>query len=118
VFNAYNITWKKNVVLKDSWRVNLEDIKPEGVTYEVLMKANVRNIPRCLKSGDITAGGYQTTITMAYTTAPWACFSGAHFVPHQHYCLTLDVIGHPIYEFRSSREMVTSVRWRILLLLC
>jgi hypothetical protein len=110
VFTAYDIMRKKNVILKDSWRVNLEDIKPEGVTYDVLMKANVRHIPRCLDSGDITAGGYQATITMDYTTAPWACFSGAHFVPHQHYRLALDIIGRPVYEFKSSREMVAAMR--------
>ena len=76
----------------------------------MLMKASVRNIPRCLASGDITTDKYHATITKDYTTAPWACYTGAHFVPHQHYRLVLDVIGRTLIKFESSYEMVTAVR--------
>jgi hypothetical protein len=107
VFHAYNITGERKVLLKDSWRVDLPDIQAEGKTYDTLMQASVRNIPCCLASGDITTDKYHATITKDYTTAPWAC---AHFVPHQHYRLALDVIGRTLIKFESSYEMVTAVR--------
>ena len=109
VFHAYDITRERKVLLKDSWRVDLPDIQAEGKTYDTLMKASVRNIPRCLASGDITTDKYHATITKDYTTAPWACYTGAHFVPHQHYRLVLDVIGRTLIKFESSYEMVTAV---------
>ena len=110
VFPAYDIARKRVVLLKDSWRVDLPDIQAEGITYNTLMEAKVRNIPRCLASGDITTDEYHATMTMNYTTAPWACYTSAHFVPHQHYRLILDVIGRNLIKFVSSYEMVTAVR--------
>jgi hypothetical protein len=110
VFTAYDIAGERNVLLKDSWRVDLDDIQPEGVSYDILLKANVRNIPRCLASGDIGTDEYHATITKDYITAAWNSGSATHFVPHRHYRLVLDVIGRPLMGFNSSREMVTAVR--------
>lgn len=110
VFHAYDTGRKTQVLLKDTWRVDLPDIQAEGITYGTLLKASVRNIPRCLASGDITTDKYHATLTKNYITAPWACYAGAHFVPHHHYRLTLDVIGRNLIKFESSYEMVTAVR--------
>jgi len=40
----------------------------------------------------------------------WACHLDAHFIPHQHYCLALDVIGCSLVTFKTSYEMVAAVR--------
>jgi hypothetical protein len=97
------------VLLKDSWGVNLLDTQAEGKTYDVLMKASVCNIPCCLTSRDITTNTYHSTIMKDYTTAPWACYAGAHFILHHHYHLTLDVIGCNLVKFESSYAMVTVI---------
>ena len=30
----------------------------------------------------------------------WACYMSAHFIPHQHYQLILDVISHNLFKFK------------------
>jgi hypothetical protein len=107
---AYNVLRGMKVYLKDSWRVDLPDIVAEGLTYATLEGKKVRNIPHCLASGDISTSEYHTTKTHNFITAPWACHSHTHFVPHQHYCLVLDIIGRSLTTFESSYKMVTAVR--------
>jgi hypothetical protein len=82
VFHTYDIAQKRKALLKDSWRVDLLDIQAEGITYDMLMKASVHNITCCLTSGDITTDKYHATKMKDYITAPWACYSGTHFIPH------------------------------------
>jgi hypothetical protein len=83
VFIAYDIARRNNVLLKDSWRINLLNIHPEGLTYEMLMNASVCNIPRCLVSGDIKTNKYHATITDIYGKAKWAKMTiDTHFIPH------------------------------------
>jgi hypothetical protein len=110
VFTVYDITNNKKVLLKDSWRINLPDIHAEGLTYKKLMDAKVRNIPRCVASGDIKTDKYHSTKTNKYYTAEWARNISVHLIPHRHYRLVLDVIGRPLTKFTSSYEMVTAVR--------
>jgi hypothetical protein len=75
-------------------------IQAEEKTYYALMEASVHDIPHCLTSGDITTDEYHATFMKDCTTAPWACYcTGAHFIPHQHYHLTLDVIGCTLIKF-------------------
>jgi len=109
-FQAYDIARQTRVFLKDSWRVDLPDIQAEGLTYETLMKANVRNIPRCHIAGDISTADYHATKTHHYATKPWACHSHAMFIPHRHYRLVLDIIGRSLTTFKSSYEMVAAIR--------
>ena len=107
---AYDVLRRTKVFLKDSWRVDLPDIKPEGVTYATLERHKVRNIPHCLASGDISTTDYHATKTHNFAQAPWACHSHTPFVPHRHYRLVLDIIGRSLTTFKSSYEMVTAVR--------
>jgi hypothetical protein len=85
------------------------DIQAEGLTYAILKKANVHNIPHCLTSGDISTTKYHATKTPKFAAASWACHSHTHFVPHRHYCPVLDIIGCSLIAFESSYEMVTVV---------
>lgn len=112
-FPAYDVSRCRLVYMKDSWRVNMPDIWPEGRVYEVLRGYGVRNIPNCLSSGDIATDQYHASKTNSYLQAPWVCHTVTqlqHFIPHRHYRLTLDVIGRPLTDFRSSYEMVSAVR--------
>ena len=109
-FKAYDISRATLVFVKDSWRVDLPDIQAEGLTYEMLKKACVRNVPECVAYGDILDTDYHATKTFAYSTASWACLSEAHLVPHRHYRLALDIIGRSLVKFKSTYEMVAAVR--------
>ena len=109
-FQAYDVLRRTKVFLKDSWRVDKKDIQAEGITYTTLEKAGVRNIPHCLASGDISTEKYHATKAHIYATQPWACHSDAHYIPHRHYRLVLDVVGQSLTTFKSSYEMVAAVR--------
>jgi hypothetical protein len=109
-FKAYDISREGVVYLKDTWRIDVPDIQAEGQVYNILRKAEVRHIPHCLASGDISIGDYHATKTHTYTNESWACHSDAHFIPHRHYRLVLDIVGRSLVEYRSSYEMVSAVR--------
>ncbi|KAF8219911.1 hypothetical protein L208DRAFT_1336793 [Tricholoma matsutake] len=108
-FPAYDISRCVPVFMKDSWRVDIPDIWAEGLIYNKLKAAGVHHVPDCLSSGDILTNRYHATKTFKYINVPWACYLTAHFVPHRHYHLTLDVIGCSLTTFRSSYEMVSVV---------
>jgi hypothetical protein len=101
---AYDILQGTSVFLKDSWRVDVPDVQAEGLTYVILEEANVRNIPHCLASEDISTTEYHTTKTPKFAAASWACHSHTHFVPHQH-CKGISVhsltspVSHHVYMY-------------------
>lgn len=112
-FEAYDISGKTAVFLKDSWRIDLPDITAEGLVYGTLQQASVSNIPRCIASGDISDARYHGTKTQEYTKRPWVKGAQAQttqFIPHRHYRLALDVIGRGLTEYKSSYEMTTAIR--------
>ena len=102
-FVAYDLQRQRKVFVKDTWRVDLPDIEKEGETYELLARAQVRNIAPCSAAGDI--GGHATS-THLFANKLWACKGKQDLVPHRHYRLVLDVIGDNLTEFPSSREML------------
>jgi hypothetical protein len=107
---AFDISQGIRVFLKDSWRIDLPDIQPEGLVYKTLTSAGVRNVPSCIVARDIHPDKYHATKASQYASSPWACHSDTHFIPHQHYRLTLDTVGRHLMTFTSSYEMVTVVR--------
>lgn len=109
-FKAYHVSKQEVVFLKDSWRINLQDIQAEGKVYEVLNSAQVGNVPHCIASGDISTAQYHATKTQDYVAKPWACRSATQFIPHRHYRLCLNLVGRVLVEYRSSYEMVSAVR--------
>ena len=117
-FHAYDISRGALCFLKDTWRIDLPDIQAEGLTYKTLNEAHVRNIPQCIAFGDISTPAYHSTKTCLYNAAVWACPTDAHFIPHRHYRLVLDVIGHSLLSFKSSYEMVSAVRDAIIGKIC
>ena len=109
-FQAYDVSQGVPVFLRDSWRIDLPDIHPEGSVYEMLNGAGIHNIPCCLVSGDVLTTQYHETKTLYYMKQPCACHSDAHFLPHRHYRLALDIIRRPLIVFDSSYQMVRAVR--------
>ena len=95
------------VFLKDTWRIDLDDIQKEGDTYLDLHKANVSHIPPLVASGDVLD---QRTRTHEFVTASWARLIGKPLRFHRHYRLVLGMIGRDLREFNSSWEMVNAIR--------
>ena len=117
-FKAYDIATSQVVFLKDSWRIVLPGIKPEGLVYAKLNSANVRWTPNCLAWGDIL-DPYHITQTQNFTQAKWARTSNDasnnspnkhQFLCHRHTRLVLNLIGSTLLEYQSSFEMVSAVR--------
>jgi hypothetical protein len=106
---AFDPIHNKIVMFKDSWRVALPDILPEGVTYKLLNDANVCNVATCIACHDVPSLPQQRTQTMKFTSASWACHIG-HLTPHIHYRLALNLVGKPLTQFESSCEVVQAVR--------
>ena len=70
------------VYLKDSWRIDLPDIEQEGVIYQLLHDAHVRNIAPCSAAGDISN---HATLTHTFINKSWACKLMIQLIPHRHY---------------------------------
>ncbi|KAG2088560.1 uncharacterized protein F5147DRAFT_658678 [Suillus discolor] len=106
---AYDLGNKKVVMLKDSWRVAIADVLPEGETYKLLKKHNVSNIASCIACHDVPSIPQQAPQTYKFADAPWAC-SHDTITPHIHYRLVLNIVGKQLCEFESSHQFVAAIR--------
>jgi hypothetical protein len=105
---AYDIQWKKHVLLKDSWRVLLNDITPEGEVYVKLHQHSVPNIPHCSHAGDVGGNTYHTSRTHEFV-GKCKPHIPLPITPHNHYHLILDTIGQKLEDFSCSWEMANTV---------
>ncbi|THU98063.1 hypothetical protein K435DRAFT_753266 [Dendrothele bispora CBS 962.96] len=106
VFRVWDPRMKKVVALKDCWRVNSSSILPEGHAYEILKENHVRNIPTCLRAGDVDPGcAYQRTQTQDVLSSARTTRS------HIHYRIVLEevCIGN-ITGFEDTKELVSVLR--------
>ncbi|KAG2358811.1 hypothetical protein BDR07DRAFT_1247089, partial [Suillus spraguei] len=106
---ALDLTNKTVVMFKDSWRIALPDVLPEGETYKLLKTHNVRNVMTCIACHDVPDLPQQHTQTFKFVAALWAC-SNKVLTPHTHYRLVLDLVGEALMDFSDSHEFVQSVR--------
>ncbi|KAG2030244.1 hypothetical protein BDR03DRAFT_878788, partial [Suillus americanus] len=106
---AFDPVNNKIVMFKDSWRVSLPDVLPEGETYKLLNDANVRNVATCIACHDVPSLPQQHAQTFKFSNASWALSHGA-LTPHIHYRLVLNLVGKPLVLFTSSRQVVKAVR--------
>jgi len=90
---VYDVQRDKRVILKDSWRISLEDIMPEGDVYKMLHKGNVPNIPCRSMSGDIGDDDFHCSWTDKFVGKFVQHVLAPQLIPHQHYQLVLDTIG-------------------------
>jgi hypothetical protein len=105
---AYDVRRKKRVLLKDSWRVLLDDITPEGEVYAKLYQHSVPNIPYCSRAGDVGDVTYHKSRTHDFLVK-YNLRIPEHLTPHRHYRLVLDTIGRKLENFNCSWEMVNAV---------
>jgi hypothetical protein len=106
---AYDVQADKRVFLKDSWRIHLDDIPPEGETYARLHKGGVHNIAECALAGDVGEECFHRTWTQDFNGQSGVFQDSVHFVAHRHYRLVLDTIGRKLESFTRSKELVRAV---------
>jgi hypothetical protein len=81
---AYDIEENCRVLLKDSWRVLLPDIQPEGEIYRLLHRRQVPNIPRCVLASDVDDDTHHRSRThevIDKCKTPQPCWD---ITPHRH----------------------------------
>ncbi|KAG1721307.1 uncharacterized protein EDB91DRAFT_1064455 [Suillus paluster] len=107
---AFDLVNKKLVMFKDSWRVSLPDVLPEGETYKLLKSHKVSNIANCVAYHDVPPSiPQQSTQTAKFGHAEWAS-SHLLLTPHTLHRLVLDIVGEKLTDFESSRQFILSVR--------
>jgi Fungal protein kinase len=105
---AYDVQRSRRVLLKDSWRILIDDIIPEGEVYNMLHEKGVPNVPVCSLANDI--GDHLHVTRTNQFVGTYLRHRPPHFTAHRHYRLVLDTIGLKLEEFSSSRAMVEAVR--------
>ena len=106
---AYDVRRNKRVLMKDSWRVVLQGVIPEGEIYAKLHQNKVPNIPRCSCATDVGDDILHQSRTHKFVSKYGDPFIPTQFVPHRHYRLVLDTIGRKLQDFKRSWEMVNAV---------
>lgn len=106
---AYDVQRRRSVFIKDSWRVSLEGLTPEGQIYSELHDNSVPNVPFCSDAGDIGDDLYHSSRTHEFNDRYGSPSLSTYLVPHRHYRLVLDTIGQPLQTFRRSRHLVSAV---------
>ncbi len=106
---AYDIQEGRRVLLKDSWRVLLKGIEPEGDIYCRLHDKQVPNISSCLLAGDVGSDTYhksQTHEVLGNGVPRCSCWK---LTPHRHYRMILGVVGRKLEEFKCTWELVNAM---------
>ncbi|KAF8498954.1 hypothetical protein F5888DRAFT_1633507 [Russula emetica] len=103
------ISMKRSIFMKDSWRLVKEGIPKEGDVYSRFKANAVPNVPHCLNSGDIGKEIYHSTRTDHFVNQNWNPNYVYDLTSHRHYRLILDDIGQPLDSFKCSQDMVRAV---------
>jgi len=106
---ALDANERRRVLLKDSWRVLLKDIEPEGEIYRRLHENGVCNIPSCLSAGDVGPDVHHRSRTHEFTRDVIGNGTRYKLTPHRHYRIVLGTIGRRLGEFRSTHELVNAM---------
>ena len=102
---VFCVATQQVVFLKDTWRIDSDDIEPEGVTYRKLHEKNVHNIATVEASGDVGC----STVTQSLTNEPWSKVK-EKITGHVHYRLVLKEVGRRLTDFICTRDLVNAVR--------
>ena len=106
---AFDTKNRRRVLLKDSWRLLLKDLIPEGDIYCRLHDARVPNIPSLLSAGDVGNDQHHQSQTdqaihnLIPNHSSWA------LTPHRHYRIVLGIIGRKLEKFKHTREVVAAM---------
>jgi hypothetical protein len=122
---AYDVESGNLVYLKDYWRVDHPGIQKEGDVYRELHEAQVPNIARMSRAGDVfqiaahdalqaPSLAIQRTKTQDYLSGPGSahswCPGHPRVEPYMHYRLVLETVGMPLNWFRSTRQLCEVIR--------
>ena len=99
---AFDVEANKIVFLKN-WRPEVVGMVKEGDIYELSKGKELPNIPPFGTGNDVLD---HKTITHTLRDEEWACDKN-DMVPLRHYRMSLDVVGKPLSECTSSRQLVT-----------
>ncbi|GBE86380.1 predicted protein [Sparassis crispa] len=103
---ALDCQTSKFVFLKDSWRVDHEDIEKEGEVLRRLNDVNVRNVPTLVCHGDVL--GQRTKTQDVWESVYGSVPVGNRPVKlHMHYRLVVEEVGHPLSDFKDGYELVS-----------
>ncbi|KAF9263219.1 hypothetical protein L218DRAFT_865644, partial [Marasmius fiardii PR-910] len=91
--------------LKDTWRISLDSLTPEGEIYQKLHHHNVLHIPTILAAGD-ASGDWQKTVTGTIVPKRY----GRPIRRHHHYFLVMKEVGLPLIKFTLHRQLVGALR--------
>ncbi|KAI0273338.1 hypothetical protein BC834DRAFT_203931 [Gloeopeniophorella convolvens] len=118
-FVAYDLAKGRLVYLKDFWRLDLPETPKEGDVYLELKKADVSNIARMRRAGDVPLNpeflrtsskvAVQRTTTQDFVKAEW-CYGNPQVEPYVHYRLVLKTLGRPLNHFKSTRQLCKVMR--------
>jgi hypothetical protein len=104
---VYDPVQDRVVYLKDTWRIDSDDMQKEGDTYRQLHDYQVPHIAPFERGNDLEGHGSHT-MTHEYVEESWVC--GMPFATgHIHYRMVLGVVGRELSTFRSTRELVSAV---------
>ena len=116
---AFDVERGELVYLKDFWRVDHPEIQKEGDVYRELHEAEVRNIAKMGRAGDVrltindgqvrASVGVQRTRPHDYLNHPW-CPGRPAVEPYVHYRLVLETVGMPLNRFKSTRQLCEVIR--------
>ncbi|KAG1898025.1 uncharacterized protein F5891DRAFT_1240372 [Suillus fuscotomentosus] len=95
------------VYLKDTRRIESNDMQKEGDTYRQLHSYQVPHIAPFERGNDLEGYGSRT-VTHDYVEESWVC--GMPFATGRiYYPMVLGVVGRELSTFRSTRELVNAV---------
>ncbi|KAG2115711.1 hypothetical protein BD769DRAFT_1363258 [Suillus cothurnatus] len=104
---VYDPVKDRVVYLKDTWRIDSNDMQKEGDTYRQLHGYQVPHIAPFERGNDLEGYGSHT-VTHDYVEESWVC--GMPFATgHIHYRMVLGVVGRELSTFRSTHELVSAV---------
>jgi hypothetical protein len=104
---VYDPVKDRVVYLKDTWRIDSNDMQKEGDTYRQLHGYQVPHIAPFERGNDLEGYGSHT-VTHEYVEESWVC--GMPFATgHIHYRMVLGVVGRELSTFRSTHELVSAV---------
>ncbi|KAK7692061.1 hypothetical protein QCA50_005466 [Cerrena zonata] len=110
---AYDLTEKRLVFLKDSWRTEDDMITAEGIVYERLQEHGVPFLPVVLSAEDVRHGRkIQKTVTQTFANAkvrPKWLVPCATLKTYVHYRVVQEIV-FPLISATSSRESVQAIR--------
>jgi hypothetical protein len=99
---------KQAFFLKDTRRVNLPSMGPDGHVYKEVHEKNDLHIAPLDHAADIS--GHIRTPTSEFVSESWAKPIRKPLQPHRHYRLVLEVIGRRITSFTSTWELISAMR--------